>query len=118
MLKTFLSLQIIGLILILLAIIVVCLCESRIYFILSSRGFKCGSESESERDRRKNEDNLLQITEDILQEQARQRQKEFVVTLLRREDWASYNPGSPNALEELEKISAKWKKEVKRQLEG
>ncbi|XP_040214506.1 uncharacterized protein LOC120944785 [Rana temporaria] len=130
--------QIIGLILILLAIILVCFCELKIKSILSSCGGKCRrkckcececececeseseseSELESEKSRRKNEENLLQITEDTLQEQARKRQEEFVVTLLCREDWASYDPGSPNALEELGKITAKWKEEVKRQLEG
>lgn len=117
--------QMIGLTGILLVIIMVA-CKSRICSCLSSCGckcqsesnVKCQSESESERYRRKNEDNLLQITEDILQERAKQRQKEFVVTLLHKEDWKSYHPGSPNALEELAKITGKWKEEIKKHLES
>ncbi|PIO31208.1 hypothetical protein AB205_0062100 [Aquarana catesbeiana] len=113
-----------------LLVIIVAACKSRICSCLSSCGCKCQSESnvkcqsesesesESETYRRKNEDNLLQITEDILQERARQRQKEFVVTLLHKEDWKSYHPGSPNALEELAKITGKWKEEIKKHLES
>ncbi|KAM5147990.1 uncharacterized protein ACMZJ9_011627 [Mantella aurantiaca] len=108
--------QIIGLILILLLLMAIVCFETKVTSVMSSFGWK--SESESERCRKMNRDILLQITEDTLQEEARQRQKEFVVTLLRREDWASYNPVQPNALEELGKIKAKWKGEVKRQLEG
>ncbi|XP_077323561.1 uncharacterized protein LOC143957994 [Lithobates pipiens] len=62
--------QIVGLVLILLAIIVVCSCESRIYTTLPSLGRKSETQSESERRRRKNEDNVLQITENTPQEQA------------------------------------------------
>ncbi|XP_072275330.1 uncharacterized protein [Pyxicephalus adspersus] len=104
--------QIIGLLLIFLIIIVTVCFESKVISLLSSWG--CKWDSEAEKIRKMNEDILLQITEDTIQEEARQRQKEFVVTLLSREDWGSYNPGLPNAQEELDKITAKWKEELRK----